>query len=130
MFIFIQIIGIFMTLNYGASYKKCWDETQNYISKNGFSTVEEVSQYGQCQVDWVAPMTSLIMDDSNKPSYLLINKSSLSSKSQSSEGPLALNERENGIFLPYAQFIGNGFWGLDLRDLIENLKTFGVSQRP
>lgn len=130
MVVFIQVIGIIMTMNYGASYKKCWDETQNYVSKNGFATVEEVSQFGECQVDWVAPMTSLIMSDSNKPSYLLINKSSVSGQNQSPEGRLALNEDENGILLPYGQFIHNGFWGLDLKDLMENLKTFGVSQRP
>jgi hypothetical protein len=126
----IQLLGILMTLNYGSSYKKCWDETQDYVSKNGFSTVDEVSQFGECQVNWVAPMTSLVMGDSEEPDYLLINKSTASNDSQTPEGGLALNERGDGIFLPYKQFIGDGFWGLDLRLLISNLKTFGVSKLP
>lgn len=127
--ILIHSVGILMTLNYGSSYTKCWTDTQNYISKNGFSTVKDVSQFGECQVDWVAPMTSLIMSNSDNPNYLLVNKLTASSEGQSPEGRLALNVSEDGIFLPYGQFIANGFWGLDLQDLIDNLKDFGVSQR-
>lgn len=129
MVVLIQLVGIFMTLNYGVSYKNCWDDTQSYVSKNGFSTVEDVAQFGECQVDWVAPMTSLIMSDSSSPTYLLVNKSTASSDNQSPEGKLALSAGEIGLFLPYGQFIADGFWGLELKTLILNLESFGVSRR-
>lgn len=123
-----QILGVLFLANYGRSYQECWTSSNEYVSRNGFSTVEQVSKFGECHVDWVSPMTSLIMNPATEPQYLVINKSSFPGAAVTQEGKTYADIKRNAVILPYDQTILDGFLNLNLATLIANLRIFATTK--
>jgi hypothetical protein len=119
-----QLLSLVFIFNYTSNYEECWESTQKYISKSGFATTGEVAVYGECHVDWVSPITSLIMGNSNHPTYLVLNSSSSPGSILGPEGRILITDSKDGMVLPFNQIIKDGFLELQLLDLIENYEGY------
>jgi len=122
--VFVQLISSIFVHSYSAEYKECWNSTENYLNEFGFAGVSSVTKYGSCHVDWVAPLTSLIMTSKSEPSYILLNRSSMPGGVVTQEGKIRVASDSEAIYLMYGLKLERNFMGLDLSQLIINFRLF------
>lgn len=120
----VQLVGSIFVYSYTTEYKECWKSTEKYLEEFGFAGVSSVAKFGSCHVDWVAPLTSLIMTSKSEPSYILLNNSSMPDGVVTQEGKIRVADDSQAIYLMYGLRLERNFMDLDLSKLIMNFKLF------
>jgi hypothetical protein len=67
------IASSLVSMVFSSSWSTCWDKSLNQAKLNGGQIASgDVQRFGSCHWDWVDPMTSIIMSDSNYVQNLVL----------------------------------------------------------